>query len=192
MESAGADINEIQQEFRSMVEYSIQFISLSTMNYKSVWWHLFNCSSSSEWRNALLLAIILFSLPASNGKVERAFSQVNLIKTTKRSSLCQKSLDNVVSLNVDKCPLQDFSADSSIDLWWGAKQRRPSHGPRKHYKKRCSKGKGKSAGDSQPSLDCDVVVLDDEEIEYDADGDEKEDEEQGQKFVLDDWDDWVF
>ena len=50
--------------------------------------------------------------------------------------------------------------------------------------------KGK-AGDSQPTLECDVVVLDDEEIEYDADGDEKEDEEQGQKFVLDDWDDWV-
>ena len=146
------------------------------MNYKSVWWCLFNCPSSSEWRNSLL------------GKVERAFSHVNLIKATKRSSLCQKSLDNLVSLNADKCPLQDFSADSSIDLWWGAKQRRPSHRPRKHYKKWCSKGKGKLAGDSQPSLERDVVVLDDEEIEYDADGDGKED---GQKFVLDDWDEWV-
>jgi len=76
---------------------------------------------------ALLLIKILFSLPASNGKVERAFSQVNLIKTMKRKYLSQKSLKDLVSLNVDKCPLQDSTADSSIDLWWGAKLRRPSH-----------------------------------------------------------------
>jgi len=37
LESAGADITEIRQEFISMVEYSSQFMSLSTMNYKSVW-----------------------------------------------------------------------------------------------------------------------------------------------------------
>jgi len=106
------------------------------MNYKSVWWQLFNCLSSSEWQNTVLLAKLLFSLPASNGKLERVFSQGNLVKTTKRSSLCQKSLDDLVLLNVDKCSLEDFSADSSIDLWWGAKQRRPSQGPRRHYIKK--------------------------------------------------------
>jgi len=194
--SAGADITEVRQEFISMVEYSCQFISLSTMNYKSVWWRLFNCPSSSEWQNALLLAKLLFSLPASNGKLERAFSQVNLIKTTKRSSLCQKSLDNLVLLNVDKCPLKDFSSDTSIDLWWGAKQRRPSHGPRKHYKKRSSQQKVQCEGDSltQPhsSASSSVVVIDDDdEVEYDADSDEDKEDEELDRYILDDWDDWV-
>jgi len=137
----------------------------------------------------------LFSLPASNGKLERAFSQVNLIKTTKRSSLSQKSLHDLVLLNVDKCPLKDFLADPSIELWWGAKQRRPSHGPRNHYKKRCSKRKTRSEIDSQPHLssysstsESNVVVIDDdEEYMYDADSDEDMEDEELDKFVLDDW-----
>ena len=203
LETAGADINEIREEFKSMIEYAIQFISLSTMDYKSAWWRLFNCPNSSEWQNALLLAKVLFSLPASNGKLERAFSQVNLIKTSKRSSLSQSSLSNLVALNVDKTPLEDFSADSSIDLWWKGKQRRPSHAPRKHYKKRSSKRKEVTADSlgyqssstsavilTQPEDDVVIVDDDDEAEEVEYYGDEEEDDEQG-KFLLDNWDDWV-
>ena len=38
-----------------------------------------NSPNSSEWSNALILANLLFSLPASNAKVERVFSLVNII-----------------------------------------------------------------------------------------------------------------
>ena len=44
-----------------------------------------------------------------------------------------------MTLNADKCPLQEFLVDPSIDLWWNAKQRKPAHGPRKQYKKCCRK-----------------------------------------------------
>ena len=200
LEIAGADISEIREEFKSMIEYAIQFISLPTMDYKSAWWRLFNCPNSSEWQNTLLLAKILFTLPASNGKLERAFSQVNLIKTNKRSSLAQSSLSNLVALNIDKSPLWDFKPDSAIDLWCSAKQRRPSHGPRKHYKKRCSSKHKEATSDCHLSSASamistpDVVVVDDdsdaEEVEYY--GDEEEDDElQQEKFLLEDWDDWV-
>ena len=73
LQKAGANTDEIRSEFKAMLEYVVQFISLSTMDYKSTWWRLFNCPNSSEWKNKLLLARILFSLPGSNGKLERAF-----------------------------------------------------------------------------------------------------------------------
>ena len=41
--------------------------SLSTLEYCSVWWRLFNSLSASEWSNALALVQLLLSLPASNG-----------------------------------------------------------------------------------------------------------------------------
>ena len=120
-------MSEIRGEFEATVLYASQFISLSTMEYQSVWWRLFNAPNSSEWSNVLSLARLLFSLPVSNGKLERTFSQVNLIKCSKRTSLV---------LNADKVLLQEFSPEAAIDLWWKAKNRKPTHGPQKQYKKR--------------------------------------------------------
>ena len=83
LEGAGAEIDEICIEFEAMVTYAVQFISLSTLDYQSVWWRLFHAPNSSEWSNILILTTLLFSLPASNGTVERVFSQLNCIKTKK-------------------------------------------------------------------------------------------------------------
>ena len=44
---------------------------------------LFNSPSSSEWTNALTLAELLFSLPASNGKLEHVFSTLCVVKVDK-------------------------------------------------------------------------------------------------------------
>jgi len=73
LEGAGADTEEIYKEFEEIMEYAVNFISLSTLDYSSVWWRLFHCPSRSEWANALILIELLFSLPASNGKVESFF-----------------------------------------------------------------------------------------------------------------------
>lgn len=62
IENAGADIGEIQNEFEALISYAAQFMSLSTMDYQSVWWWLFHAPSYSEWMNALTLAKLLFSL----------------------------------------------------------------------------------------------------------------------------------
>ena len=71
LEGAGAEIDENRIEFEAMMTYAVQFISLSTLDYQSVWWRLFHAPNSSEWSNILVLATLLFSLPASNGTVER-------------------------------------------------------------------------------------------------------------------------
>ena len=64
LEGAGSKTEEVRKEFGEMMEYAVTFISLSTMDYSSVWWRLFHSPSKS----ALTLAELLFSLPASNGK----------------------------------------------------------------------------------------------------------------------------
>ena len=70
-----------------MLLYATQFISLSSTNYQTVWWKLFHSPNASDWTNALKLARLLFTLPVSNGKLERVFSTLKTIKQEKRSSM---------------------------------------------------------------------------------------------------------
>ena len=168
LERAAAEVSEIRGEFEAVVVYATQFISLSTTEYHSVWWRLFHAPNSSEWSNVSILASLLFSLPVSNGKLERTFSQVNLIKCSKRSSLGHDSLNDLLTLNTDKVPLQEFSPEAAIDLWWDAKTRKPSHGPRKQYKKRTPHGQASDA----PTSDTES---------------EEGEEEAGDKLLLDEW-----
>ena len=136
LESAGVDTTEIQNEFEALIGYAAQFMSLSTMDYQSVWWRLFNAPTNSEWRNILTLAKLLFTLPVSNGKFERIFSQLNLIKTCKRATLAKESLQDLLALNSEKLQISEFNPDQAIQLWWEAKQRRPNQCQQKSYKPR--------------------------------------------------------
>ena len=80
LEGVDADTEEIYKEFEEIMQYAINFIFVSALDYSSVWWRLFHCPSKSKWANALTLVELLFSLPASNGKVGRTFSINNVIK----------------------------------------------------------------------------------------------------------------
>ena len=135
LEGAEASTEKIYCEFTEMMDYAVRFISLSTLEYRSVWWRLFNAPSKSDWQNALVLVELLFSLPASYGTVERVFSMSKVIKTDKRSILSGEFFDDLLLLNTDKVPLTSFVADQAIDLWWTDKIRRPNQRPRKKYKK---------------------------------------------------------
>ena len=137
LQGADAQTSEILPEFESMITYANQFISLSTMSYQSVWWCLSNAPTASEWSNVLLLAELLFSLPSSNGKLERLFSTFNVINGT-RSSLSNNTVKDLITINSDCLPLHSFNADRSIELWWKAKTRRVNQQPRQPYKKRRS------------------------------------------------------
>ena len=122
---AEADTYVIKEEFANMIEYVVQYMAISTLVYHLVWWRLFHDPNSAEWSNALILAELLFSLPASNGKLERVFSTLATIKVDKHSRLNNKSLDDLLLLNSTRIPIASFEPDPSIDLWWSAKARRP-------------------------------------------------------------------
>ena len=98
LEGAQANCGKIKEEMKSLLQYAVHFISLSTLDNRAVWWRIFNAPSSSEWTNALILVELLLSLPASSGKLERVFSQLNVIQTKKRTSLSNESLEYLLLL----------------------------------------------------------------------------------------------
>ena len=173
LQGADAQTSEILPEFDSMIIYDNQFISLSTMSYKCVWWRLFNAPTESESSNVFLLAELLFSLPSSNGKLERLFSTFYVIKGTRRSSLNNNTVKDLIAVNFDCLPLHSFNADRSIELWWKAKTRRVNQQPRQPYKKHCST-RDRSCSSSS-------VLTDEEEPESEAD----------KSTLLEDWDNWL-
>ena len=176
LQGAQANCDKIQEEMQSLLQYAVHFISLSTLDYRAVWWRLFNAPSSSEWSNALTLVELLLSLPASNGKLERVFSQLNVVKTNKRTSLTNESLDDLLLLTSDSIPLKNFCPDDAIDLWWKDKVRRPHQRSRKQYKKRT------------PSTSSDLTV--NESTDSSSQCESEEDSDDGTD-LLGDWDDWM-
>ena len=126
LQGAGAEIEEIHAEFEVMLQYACQYISVSTLSYQAVWWRLFNAPVATEWVNILTLVELLFSLPVSNGKVEQVFSQVNVIKSSKRTQLSNETLDDLLIVSTAGDPLDKFNPDHAIDLWWKHKVRRPN------------------------------------------------------------------
>ena len=95
---ANARVEAIHSEFESMLEYACQYISLSTLEYRAVWWRLFHAPVSPEWGNVLTLVELLFSLPSSNGMVERLFLQMKVAKIKKRSLLSNEALDDLLTI----------------------------------------------------------------------------------------------
>ena len=67
--------------------------------------------------------------------------------------------------------LKDFSLEAAVELWWNATTRRPSQGPRKQYKKRTPRSQALEAQTSDTGS-C-------------------EDDEEEDKLLLDDWDEWI-
>ena len=112
------------------------YISLSTFDYRAVWWWLFHAPCASEWANVLILAELLLSLPASNANLERVFSQLNVIKSNKRTLLADDTLDDLLMVSTMNSPFKDFNPNKAIDLWWEDKVCRPTQKQRKKYKKR--------------------------------------------------------
>ena len=80
LEATQVDTDVIKTEFGA---YAVQYIARSSLDYHSVWCRVFHIPNSAEWDNVLVLAELLFSLPASNRKLERVFSILGTIKVDK-------------------------------------------------------------------------------------------------------------
>ena len=125
LEKAGVDTSVIKEEWEDLIDYARRYLSLVQEDYRTIWWKLFNAANASnKWGNVLSLIELLFCLPMSNGRVERVFSALKLIKTDRRSSLSEDSLDHLVRITIDGPPLAQWDATDAIRLWWRSKQRR--------------------------------------------------------------------
>jgi len=185
---AGVRVEDIHTEFESMLEYACQFISLSTLDYRAVWWRLFHAPVSSEWRNILTLVELLFSLPSSNGMVERLFSQMKIAKTKKRSLLSNEALDDLLTISSAQVPLKEFSPEEAIDIWWNDRIRRPNQKSRKPYRKHKRVRDVQSVGTTASTSSPIEILSSDSEVEIQSGSGSDSDEALN---LLDEWDDWI-
>ena len=65
----------------------------------------------------LLLVELLLSIPISNAKVERMFSLMNRVRTDFRASLSQNTLNNLIRIQMEGPPLEEFNITPAIQLW---------------------------------------------------------------------------
>ena len=83
VESAGVDFDHLRKQFHKLIFYTTQFISVSTMDYQSVWWRLFHAPAAVSWSNILQLVGLILTLPISNVKLDKFFLLLSSLRWTK-------------------------------------------------------------------------------------------------------------
>ena len=100
LERSGVDCSVLQEEWDDMSDYAKCYLSLTIEDNRTIWWKiwwkLFNAANASKWGNALSLVEFLFCFPMANGRLERVFSSLKLIKTDRRNRLGEDRLDHLV------------------------------------------------------------------------------------------------
>ena len=115
LQSAGSQIEETHAQCIALLEYATQYVSLSTMDYRGVWWCCFHASSTSEWTNTLTLGELLFSLPVSNGTLERVFFHRLGLSTTREHYYEMKNFDDLLIVATDDLMLNESSPDAMVE-----------------------------------------------------------------------------
>ena len=138
LESRGVCIATIQDELEEAVEYARKYLSIGRESYKKIWYKLHTCPDSSKWSNVLQLSKLVFSLPFTTSRVEQIFSKLKVVKTSRRTSLHNTTLCDLLEINLEGPDLSEFSASAAIDMWWKECRttRRVDQHPRKAYQPR--------------------------------------------------------
>ena len=134
-----ATLNEVLEQWHSMVTYAVTYLNVVTFHYRKVWKLLFSSSRSREWKDILLMVELLFCLPISNAKVERFFSLLNRVKTDGRASLGEARLNSLLRICTEGPKIENFDASNALQLWANDVVRRPNQRVRENYKKRMGK-----------------------------------------------------
>lgn len=124
LEKAGIDVSLVKEEWDDLTDYAKRYLNLAEEEYRVIWWKLFHAPDAKKWTNILSLIELLFCLPVANGRVERVFSSLKLIKSDRRSSLSEDRLDHLVRIAVDGPPFSEWDSTHAVHLWWKSKLRR--------------------------------------------------------------------
>jgi len=124
LQEAGVNTAQIIEEWEDMLDYARRYLNITEEENQIIWFKLFNCPDSKKWTNILALVELLFCLPMANGRVERAFSAMNVVKTDRRNCLGEDHLDDLMRITFDGPQLAQWDASGAIDLWWKDKLRR--------------------------------------------------------------------
>jgi len=118
LESKGVALDAIHDEVEDIIYYARRYFAINQLDYREAWYLLLTCPDSYKWSSIAGLCELAFSLPFSNGRVEQIFSSMKTIKTERRTSLSEETLNDLVEIFVEGPPLSLFSADHAVELWW--------------------------------------------------------------------------
>ena len=76
--------------------------------------------------NITTFAKICRVVPIHTADVERTFSQLKLIKTSRRNRMNEKTLDSLLRIATEGPPVKDFQVTEAVKLWASKKNRRLS------------------------------------------------------------------
>ena len=76
-----SSVPDILSQWHDLLEYSIQYLSLSNTPYRKTWCCVFASPCSQAWKDVLLIIELLFAIPVSNAKLERMFSKMKHVQT---------------------------------------------------------------------------------------------------------------
>ena len=114
LEAKGANLFALDDEFDKIVDYCRKFVNYTVNDYKQVWYILHTTHDAYKWPYLILLSELLFSLPFTNAKVERTFSNLKMIKIERRTSLLSTTLDDLMEINSEGPPFESFSAENAV------------------------------------------------------------------------------
>jgi len=118
VEAKNVEIYFILDEMEDAVLYSRKYFNIKSDIYKRVWHRLHTAPDATQLPNLLQICQLLFSLPFFTAKVERTFSALKVIKTERRVSLNSSALEDLLEVKLEGPPLNEFSADAAVELWW--------------------------------------------------------------------------
>ncbi|CAH1797824.1 unnamed protein product [Owenia fusiformis] len=96
-------------------------------DFKKLTWQ--KIISIYSYPNVSKMVDLLLVLPSSTASVERAFSQLKLLKTSSRSRLTNRTLNSLLMIKLESLDVEVYDPYSAIELWYSASDggRRPAH-----------------------------------------------------------------
>ena len=173
LQAKGADIFSLREETQSILQYARQHLPIVSEPYRKIWYYLHASPNAGQWKNALLLCELVFSLPFSNAKVERIFSTLKTVKSNRRTNLSISALHDLLEINIEGPPLEDFSPLPAVQLWWSScnTRRRTNQQTRKQYKPRRTAASSPSSDESVADMAEPACALHDWDAWLDSDAD---------------------
>ena len=114
------ETNNIQEEFSLFKTFFSKH--LSHLKYSEVWAKLLSMYRE-QFGNLSHLIEVLVIFPVSNAVVERGFSVMNRVKTDWRSSLGEKTVDNLMRIKISGPESHLFEPNEAVELFLSVNRR---------------------------------------------------------------------
>ena len=117
---------KVVNKWHDMLDYTVKYLSPSCHHYRATWFKIFSCSRSFQWQNILLVIRLLFSVPVPNAVLEIFLSSLGRVKSIKRASLSQQTLEDILRIQAEGLPMECYDPNNANKECDRAKRRQPN------------------------------------------------------------------